>query len=58
MVNIKKISTIQYDLQTHRLVEMFNGELARSLLLYVAANQQNRDQCINTRLFAYKFAIN
>ena len=38
MVNIKKISTIQYQLQTDRIVKEFNEELVRRLLLYVQIN--------------------
>ena len=58
MVNIKKISTIQYQLQTDRIVKEFNEELVRRLLLYVSANQWDWDEHINTVLFAYRTAIN
>ena len=58
MVNIKKTSTIQYQLQTDRIVKEFNEELVRRLLLYVSANQWDWDEHINTVLFAYRTAIN
>lgn len=56
--NFGRYNTIQYQLQTDRIVKEFNEELVRRLMLHVSENQWDWDQHINTVLFAYRTAIN